>query len=461
MVASNLQNLGQHDLIVARATAPGAGAVGIVRLDGEGVAELTRKMFVAAGKVAPDAEPRHAIYGQWRDPDSGDVIDDGLAIFFRAPNSFTGNDLVEFQCHGSPAVVRRLIGIAMKLGARAAAAGEFTRRAYLNGRLDLAQAEAIADLIRAETGASARAARAQLSGGLSAGVESVRQQLIALAAEIEARIDFPDEGLEEADLARLSHVFSEIEAGLNRMLETRGRGAILREGARVVLIGPPNAGKSSLLNALARSERAIVTPHPGTTRDTIECTVEIAGVAVTLVDTAGLREASEPVERIGIERSLRAMEGAAFALEVRDASGAIEPIAYPADAPAARIVVENKSDLAPQRAQRNEASDGIPCVRVSAKLGEGLDELEAALAKLILGASSVADEICINERHAILIERAMAALSEARAAWDDQAGGELVMVDLRAALNSLDEILGLAPNEAILDRVFEQFCIGK
>jgi tRNA modification GTPase len=459
----------QHDLVVARATAAGAGAIAIVRVDGRGVVELVEKLFRAAGEKSPIDAPREAVLGYWIEPEArtgrdGEraVIDEGITIFFKGPHSFTGNDLAEFQCHGGPAIVRRLMAACLALGARPAQPGEFTRRAYLNGRMDLAQAEAVADLVCAETEAAARAAQAQLAGGLSREIGELRERLVTLAAEIEARIDFPDEGIEEADRARLTGEFDAIEAGVARLIATRERGRLLREGARVALVGPPNVGKSSLLNALARAERAIVTPHPGTTRDTIECTIDLAGVPVTLIDTAGLRESEEPVERIGIERARRAIEEADAVIEVRDVTGevpAIDPAAIPAVA--RRIVVENKIDLA-----RGRAAEGYAKARekisVSAITGEGLDELERRLSEMLMGGRSEGESaIAVSARHAALLDRAAAALAQARAAWDEDASGELVMIDLREALSALEEILGVAPNEAILDRVFERFCIGK
>lgn len=502
----------QHDLIVARATAAGPGAIAIVRVDGNGTEALVRALFRAVGKSHPADAPREAILGEWIEPDkrrdaaSTQRIDEGITIFFRGPHSFTGNDLAEFHCHGGGAIVRRLIAESMRLGARPAQPGEFTRRAFLNGRMDLAQAEAVADLVCAETEAAARAASAQLAGGLSREIAGLREALVTLAAEIEARIDFPDEGIEAADEARLTQAFDEIESGLRRLAATRERGRLLREGARVALVGPPNVGKSSLLNALARTDRAIVTPHPGTTRDTVECTIDLAGIPVTLIDTAGLRESDEPVEMIGIERTRRAIWEADCIIEVRDATGGIPPLPlneFPEDS--RRIIVENKSDLLPhkfdlllnvapasspvertcsstqpgaavphseKKAHSNVYSEDGPTrdlpmpalpLRISAATGAGIDQLERALGELIAGDSSETGEsaIAVSARHAALLDQALAALAQARGGWSESLGGELIMIDLREALTSLDEILGLAPSEAILDRVFEKFCIGK
>jgi tRNA modification GTPase len=334
----------------------------------------------------------------------------------RAPHSYTGNDLVEFQCHGGAAVVRRLLAAAVRLGARPAEPGEFTRRAFLNGRMDLAQAEAVADIVRAETDAAARAAQAQLAGGLSARVTALRERLIDLAAEIEARIDFPDEDLGDADRARLDSDFLTLADGLTALVALRGRGRLLREGLRVALVGPPNVGKSSLLNALARTERAIVTPHPGTTRDTVECLIDLAGVPVTLIDTAGIRESADPIEALGIERSRRVLADADIVLEIRDAAAPvpIPPFRIPGRPP--DLVVENKIDLI--TASGDQTIPTQPdTVRVSASTGAGLDTLERRLMEKIQGDGAAAagrDAFAINERHARLLDAALAAVSQAR-----------------------------------------------
>ncbi len=452
----------QHDLIVARSTPPGAGAIAIVRVDGRRTADLIRALFRPAGQAHPVEAPRTAIFGGWLDPETAEPIDSGLTLYFPHAHSFTGNELAELYCHGSPAVVRRLIRACSALGARPAQAGEFTRRAFLNGRLDLAQAEAVADLIAAETDASARAALGQLAGGLSREVRSLREVLITLAAEIEARIDFPDEGIEPADLDRLNSYFTALQQELKKLLGSERRGRLLREGARVAFVGPPNVGKSSLLNALTRSDRAIVTPHPGTTRDTIEAVIDLGGIPVTLIDTAGLRSSDEPIERIGIERTLRAVEEADIIVEVRDATGSIPPLGSESlSNRSPHFILENKADLMADDPS-HPAGGSTPILRVSALLGVGIEELEARLFALLTGDQAVGVEpFAINERHLALLRQSLAHLDEARAGWDVQTGSELVMIDLRESLAALDAILGLGPHEAILDQVFSRFCIGK
>lgn len=473
-MADTAQNISQRDLIVARATAPGPSAIAVIRVDGAGAAELTRRVFVPNAARGPADLPRRAVLGHWVDPQRPDApLDEGLAIFFRGPNSYTGNDLVEFQCHGGAAVARELIALIVRMGARPAEPGEFTRRAFLNGRMDLARAEAVADIIQAETAAAARAAQAGLAGGLSDEIERLRQILIVLGAEIEARIDFPDEDLGAADLDRLGGAFGEALAGLDGLLATGRRGRLLRRGATVALFGPPNVGKSSLLNALAREERAIVTPHPGTTRDTLECVVDLAGIPVTLIDTAGLREAEDPIERLGVERARRALLAADLAIELRDATGGIGPLRAAVER-VPDLIVENKADLAAgwagahlHGANQNAIQGAI---RISALTGQGLEELERAIVAALSGeddfgnahaAGAARERVAVNERQAALIVAARGSLAEARAAWDAGAGGELVMIDLREALGRLDETLGIGPHEAILDHVFSRFCLGK
>lgn len=464
----------QDELIVARATAAGASAVAIVRIDGPGAVDLARRLFHPAGHTHPAGAPRSAIYGAWREPGTereredaaSRLIDHGLCIFMKGPHSYTGNDLVEFQCHGGAVIVRRLIAACIACGARPADPGEFTRRAFLNGRMDLAQAEAVADLIRAETDAAARAAQAQLAGGLSKRIESLREALIDLAAEIEARIDFPDEDLGEADRSRLDADFGSLDSGLQNLIELRGRGKLLTEGVTVALVGPPNVGKSSLLNALARMERAIVTPHAGTTRDTIECRIDLGGIPVTLIDTAGMRESADPVERIGIERSRRVLREADFVVQIREANYADSDISERwLEQREPDLAVINKIDLLGSNERAAHHGMERQAIGVSALTGAGLHDLERKLMELIEGngarTGQRGDAFIINERHAALLQASRTAILEARRAWTDGAGSELVMIDLRDALTALDELLGIAPHEAILDRIFEQFCLGK
>ncbi|MCE5228689.1 tRNA uridine-5-carboxymethylaminomethyl(34) synthesis GTPase MnmE [bacterium] len=458
------------DLIVARATAAGAGAVAIVRIDGNGAGELTRQLFRPRAGRGPVERPRRMVFGQWVEPVGGEVLDEGLCAFFAGPNSYTGNDLAEFYCHGGPVPSRRLIEAALAGGARMAEPGEFTRRAFLNGRMDLAQAEAVADIVAAQTDEAARLARAQLCGALSGRIGRLIDQLVNVAAEIEARIDFPEEDIGEADHDRLASAMDEAALEIDGLLATGRRGRLLREGARVALVGPPNAGKSSLLNALARRERAIVTPHPGTTRDVIECTIDLMGLPVTLIDTAGLRDSSDPVERIGIERARGEVASADVVILVQDLT----------DPNRGEWTDESIVDRTPDLVAMNKV-DAIECGMrsaecgvenssfithhssfISAVRGDGLPELERALHEKLLAGSGGGDaNLAVNLRQAGQLSSAAAALGQARASFAAGAASELVMVDLREGLESLGAILGRDTGEAILNQIFSTFCLGK
>ena len=442
------------DTIVAIATAPGAGGVGMLRLSGPQARPIAEAVGVRA------MQPRHAHYARFRDA-GGEVIDDGIALWFPAPNSFTGEEVVELQGHGSPVVLQQLVARCIVLGARQARPGEFSERAFLNGKLDLAQAEAIADLIAASDTRAARAARRSLDGVFSRRVDEVAEQLVLLRIHVEAAIDFADEPLDTLGGAQVrSGLVTALQAML-RLRDDAERGRKLRDGLHAVLVGPPNAGKSSLLNALAGSERAIVTDIAGTTRDTLRETIRIDGLELTLVDTAGLREGGDAIEREGMRRARAEMQRTDLAIVVVDAR---EPQAGRdavgdsiAEVPQ-QLWIHNKSDLL----------DVIPSdapadvVHVSAATGLGLDQLHARLRALASGSSgdSVDGEFSARARHVEAISQAIGHAERAESELVHE-HLELAAEELRLAHEALGEITGRMSADDLLGRIFSSFCIGK
>ncbi|HEV7128704.1 MAG TPA: tRNA uridine-5-carboxymethylaminomethyl(34) synthesis GTPase MnmE [Ktedonobacterales bacterium] len=488
--------------IAAIATPPGAGGVGIVRISGPaafavGLALFRRAHGTVDGEGAP---PTHQLtHGQVVDPATGEVVDEVLAAFMRAPHTYTREDIVELNAHGGPLVLRRILALALAHGARAAQAGEMTLRAFLNGRLDLAQAEAVMALINAESDAALRLAQRQLSGELSARVGAVRTTALAAMVRIEASNDFPEEEVPQPDRAELSALVEKARAGVEELLAGADRGRLLREGVRVAIVGRPNVGKSSLLNALLRAERAIVTPFAGTTRDTVEALATIQGVALHLVDTAGLTASDDPVERIGVERARAAAGSADLALFVLDASQPLTPAdraaaddlralgfgqgtaldaperdgttpreradaAYAGDAERALLLVLNKADLpaAFAGAAAHALWPSAPIIHSSTVAAGGIASLEQAIAGLVLGGqTSSADPLVASVRHRDALRRAAASLTTAAGALAGVIPLDFVALDLREALDALGEITGETATADLLDRIFAEFCIGK
>ncbi|MCS6996856.1 MAG: tRNA uridine-5-carboxymethylaminomethyl(34) synthesis GTPase MnmE [Casimicrobiaceae bacterium] len=440
------------DTIAAVATPPGRGGVGILRLSGPKVREI------AAALLGREPKPRVATRARFLDA-AGAPIDDGLALFFAAPASYTGEDVLELHAHGSPQVLRLLIDRATALGARLAEPGEFTRRAYLNGKLDLAQAEAVADLIDAATAAAARAAARSLTGEFSARIATLREAIIRLRMFVEATLDFPDEEVEFLEEARAREQLAETRAALEAVLAAARHGQRLHDGAVIVLAGPPNVGKSSLLNALAGEELAIVTPMAGTTRDPVRARLDLEGLPVEVIDTAGLRETADPVEAIGIERTRAAIAKADLALVMIEA-GAPDPqatlAALKAELPATlpHLIVANKIDLAPGAALPEAA------VPISAKTGAGLDRLRAALAERLGYTVREEGTFIARARHVAALERAAAHLAAAEPQLEHFAL-ELFAEELRLAHNALGSILGEFTPDDLLGEIFARFCIGK
>ncbi|MET0224962.1 MAG: tRNA uridine-5-carboxymethylaminomethyl(34) synthesis GTPase MnmE, partial [Dokdonella sp.] len=391
-----------------------------------------------------------------------ELLDDGIALYFAAPASFTGEHVVELQTHGSPVVLRLLLARVVELGARHARAGEFSERAFLNGKLDLAQAEAVADLIASGSEAAARAAQRSLDGAFSERVHALTAAVIRLRSYIEAAIDFPDEDIDFLAAPQLARELGELRNQLADLLASARRGVRLADGLHVVIVGRPNVGKSSLLNALAASERAIVTEIAGTTRDVLRETIDLDGIALTLVDTAGLRDAGDIVEREGIRRARAELERADLALLVTDAVHAADDLTLLAEVPAqaARIVVHNKIDLggaAAQRATRDDAEH----IWLSARSGAGLDLLIAEL-KRHAGYGEAGDgAFSARARHVAALERARDLLAAAESALTVQRAGELAAEELRQVQHALGEITGEFSSEDLLGSIFSSFCIGK
>lgn len=440
----------QTETIVAIATAQAAAGVGIVRLSGSRAGEIAESICHRPLPV------RRACHARFHDQ-SGEVIDDGIAIFFAAPASFTGEDVAELQAHGSPVVLRRLVDIAVKLGARQARPGEFSERAFLEGKLDLAQTEAIADLIHASSEQAARAARRSLDGVFSQQVQQLAASLMALRVQAEAAIDFADEPLDTLSDTRLGQTLAAIRQSLAELLRRAEAGQRLRDGLHAVIVGPPNAGKSSLLNALAASERAIVTDIAGTTRDVLRETVHIAGIELTLVDTAGLRETEDAIEREGIRRAREELQHADLALlvvDARDPSPAAELQRELAHVPH-RLLIHNKIDLADSAS----AAEGV--LKVSAKNRIGLAELENAIRDIAeQGLDAGEGAFSARARHVRALHDCAAWLA---AAQEEIAASqpELAAESLRLAQNALGEITGKTLPDDLLGAIFSTFCIGK
>jgi tRNA modification GTPase len=448
------------DTIVAVATAAGAAGVGIVRLSGP------RSRAIAEAVCGRALQPRRAHHARFADA-NGDTIDDGIALRFDAPRSFTGEDVAELQAHGSRVLLQRLVERCCELGARPARAGEFSERAFRNGRLDLAQAEAVADLIAAGDLAAARAARRSLDGVFSQRVDALGDGLLALRVHVEAAIDFSDEPIEALGLDVVAERLAELAGALDAVLVAAERGQRLRDGLHAVIVGPPNAGKSSLLNALAGSERAIVTDIAGTTRDLLVEPVRSDGVELTLVDTAGLREGGDAIEREGMRRARAELERADLAIVVLDATAPQAGRAAVAEAVAAaprRLWLHNKADLLPAGAAPGGAGrDGDAVLQVSARTGAGLDRLHAWLREAAAGPGAgegAGGAFSARARQVDALRRAAAELAAGREAL--AAGSlDLAAEALRGAHDALGEVTGRIVPDALLGHIFSTFCIGK
>lgn len=443
-----------NDTIVAIATPPGRGGLGVVRLSGTDSLSIANGLVRVSKTLAPWSPTRSALLD-----DAGKTLDDVLVTWFAKPRSYTSEDVIEISCHGSPVVLRACMERAHRLGARLAEPGEFTLRAFLLGRIDLPQAEAVRDLIDATTLHQARVAAQQTSGALARALQPLKAQLIDLIALLEAGIDFAEDDISVASDEELSRRLHPIDEEVKRLLRSFNYGHVLREGISLAIVGRPNVGKSSLFNRLLEQDRAIVTDIPGTTRDLVSETTALDGIPVRLIDTAGIREGEGLVETLGIERSLQAMADADLCLVVADASAPLHPcdpeLMERARKAGRYLVAANKCDLG------STVPDGA--YPVSAKTGQGIEELRRAILEVVAPGGSAGHDgaIITNLRQAEALREASAAMAQARAAVASRIPHEMLLLDLYAALNAIDALTGKTTADDILHRIFATFCIGK
>ena len=454
-----------NDTIAAIATAQVPSAIGILRLSGPDTCAILDGVFCPKnGKPMSAQDGRNMVYGTLLDS-AGRVIDNALCVLFRAPNSYTGEDCAEIHCHGSPIVLNEGLTALFSKGARQAKGGEFTRRAFLNGRMDLIQAEAVVDLIDAETAEAARNAVGQLSGTLSRTVDEIYEALMAVVSRFYAVVDYPDEDIEDLQRAELLDTLRRSENKLQELLATFSRGKLLKSGVPTVILGKPNAGKSSLLNALLGYERAIVTDVAGTTRDTVEEKVRLDHVLLRLIDTAGIRETADSVEKIGVERSRIAAGKASLALLVLDGSAPLdaedESAIAVAEGVANLVVIVNKADL-PRRIDVGALADRFDnVISLSAKTGEGITTLTDHITSLYPAGSAAQGELLTNARQADAVSRAWNAVREARSALRIGMTPDVVLSDAENALSALGELNGKSLREDLVATIFSRFCVGK
>lgn len=457
----------EETTIAAIATAPGEGGIGIVRISGSQAADVADALFHTKKiKSFHEAEPYRLYFGHVVRKDQR--VDEGLAVYMKAPHSYTGEDVVEIQIHGSTEALRETLELALENGALPASRGEFTKRAFLNGRLDLSQAEAVMDIIEARGSAALSQAESHLSGALSRFVKMSRDELTDLITKLEVTIDYPEEDLEDLTNEQIGEGLDGIEKSLSSLLKRSEEGRIIKDGLRTAIVGRPNAGKSSLLNALLQEDRAIVTDIPGTTRDTIEESIKIGGVPLVLMDTAGLRETDNKVEKIGIERAKKSMEQADLVLAVIDGSHSLEKEdkeLLSSLKGRKSMVILNKYDL-PQEVDEEEIkalAGDAPVVSLSARYGSGMEELEEALRRLTETQDRDAGRrlFLTNLRHVDLVKKALEAVHRAQQSLQDGMPADCITVDLVEAWNRMGEITGETVDNELINKIFERFCVGK
>ena len=447
-----------RDPIVAVATPFGESAIGLVRLSGRGVLEIAKKFF----KTRSEIKPRHAHYGTLVD-EKGEPIDEGVIVYYKAPKSYTGEDMVEISLHGNPLILKRAVDLFISAGCRLAEPGEFTKRAFLNGKMDLTQAEAVAELISAKTDLARRVALRQLRGDLSRHIKPLRDSLLELCAYIEADIEFSEEDIPTLTKDQVISMVSRVISDIDRLLKTAKTGKFIREGVKLAIVGRPNVGKSSIFNALLREDRAIVTDIEGTTRDYIEETVNLRGIPISLVDTAGIRETKDPVEIIGVRRTLQKIEEADVILFVVDGSRPLteeDMRIYDQVKDRNLIVVINKIDLG--TVIPLEIFDGHSIIKVSALKDQGIQDLEEEILKKAGVLVEEGLNIYVSVRHEGLLRRAKEVLERFLERYkEEDVSPEIAMLDIREAADYLGEIVGEITTEDILGSIFSRFCIGK
>lgn len=455
------------DTIAAISTPVGQGGIGIVRLSGPEAVAITDRIFRSKKNEKPSHAPSHKmLYGHIVDPADERVVDEVLLSVMLAPNSYTREDVVEINCHGSMLSVRQILELALRQGIRVAEPGEFTKRAFLNGRIDLSQAEAVVDIINAKTEESMRIASEQLRGGLTEKLSAIREQLIEITAYVEAHIDFPEDDIGTASKKEIEKKLSDVSAGMLRLSDTFNEARFFREGLSVAIVGRPNVGKSSLLNALLQKDRAIVTHLPGTTRDLIEDYLNINGLPIRIMDTAGIRSSDETIEQEGIRRSMQAIEHADFIVAMFDGSepfsqGDHDLLGIVRDKKA--VIVINKSDLPQKISFEHSAAEGKQSVCVSAVTGEGMERLKSVIFESNLHGWKEEREgvVVTNIRHKAALDSAAESLGRARSLLSGNSPLELFSIEMKGSLDRIGEITGTITTDEILQKIFSSFCIGK
>ena len=459
----------EFDTIAAISTAPGEGAIGIVRISGDLAISIASSIYQCGTKQLEEQKTHTIHYGHIVDPKSGEVYDEVMVSVLRAPKTFTREDIVEINCHGGIVAINRVLQLVLRMGARLAEPGEFTKRAFLNGRIDLSQAEAVMDLIRAKTDKSMQLAMSQLDGQLSNLIQNLRQEILNTLAQVEVNIDYPEyDDVEEMTLQLLREKTQQVLQGIRALLNTASQGKILRDGLKTAIVGRPNVGKSSLLNVLLREEKAIVTDIAGTTRDTIEEYVNVRGVPLQLIDTAGIRETNDVVEKIGVERSRKALKEADFVLLLLNQSETLQEEdirLLETTKGMKRIILFNKTDLPSKLSKEDIApyANEEEIVTTSMLNKEGIDQLEEKIAGYFFqGQMNERDATYLsNTRHIALLEKAEQALVEVQNGIEMEMPVDLIQIDFTRAWDLLGEITGDSVQDELLTQLFSQFCLGK